>query len=217
MDRTGSLLVRHTAAVHRWAATTIRERHERLRDVPYLETLFGSWPVDSELVRFYRLQATDRLRAIQNAPDDLKTAAFLEIDPQKVFWSRRQFQEATIHRADLQVSAGVPFQIGASEAADGVDEMLRGFVSRSWIKLRTDQPKSIHLVAEDAGQSWVLRLSAEAPLATREAFETADCVVNGDAQDMYLALWNRPGRERLTITGESTLMDLFQQRIQIKW
>ena len=46
---------------------------------------------------------------------------------------------------------------------------------------------------------------------------TAACTVRGAAADLYLALWNRPGAEALSIEGDRAVLDLFGESVQVRW
>jgi hypothetical protein len=45
----------------------------------------------------------------------------------------------------------------------------------------------------------------------------ADCEVTGPASDVHLALWNRQDPSDLTVDGDSTVLDLFLDRVHVRW
>lgn len=49
---------------------------------------------------------------------------------------------------------------------------------------------------------------ADAP----DAGKPADCTIEGPAEELYLALWNRLPWDTLTLTGDETLSRLWQER-----
>ena len=72
--------------------------------------------------------------------------------------------------------------------------------------------------AVDVGPFCVIWASVGPPVGTAGLIaDDADCVVRGSAQNLYLALWNRPGKEHLTVTGHSELLDLFEWQIKMRW
>lgn len=45
----------------------------------------------------------------------------------------------------------------------------------------------------------------------------ADCMVRGSAADLYLALWNRAGPEALVVEGDTDVLGLFLDTVQVRW
>lgn len=72
------------------------------------------------------------------------------------------------------------------------------------------------------GADWTVRLSDAPPHTVRTAAEAgddgpdndkpADCTIEGPAEELYLALWNRLPWDALTITGDETLPRLWRER-----
>lgn len=202
-------LLAHTGAVHRWATGYVVERHMRR----------GPWdpaaPDDPELVDWYlgtHRRLTDALAA---APTDLECWFFLTATSPLDFWARRQAHETTIHRIDAEAALGrEAAPVDTVFAADGVDELLTGFHARPRSRVRTDRPRTLRIRAvdvPDGAREWLVRLSSEAPVTERDAAGAADCVVTGPAADLYLALWNRGPYERLSVTGDHTLVELWRR------
>ncbi len=210
-------LVRHTAGIHRWCGENVRGQLRSLLEVEDLKDLFGKWPADDELVQFYRDELALLIKSLQDAPDDLQCATFIVSESPKLFWCRRQMHETTVHRVDVELAAGTLTAIDAKRATDGIDELLTGFVPRRFMKLRSDEPMSLRIDATDTGESWRLEISDEPTVVTRGTTDDADSVVQGTARDLFLTLWNRPGRERLHISGSADGLNLFQERIKIRW
>lgn len=209
-------LVRHTAGIHRWCGENVRGQLRSLLEVEDLKDLYGKWPADEELIEFYLDELALLIKSLEEAPDDLQCATFMVCDSPKIFWCRRQMQETTVHRVDVELVSGSLTPIDPELASDGVDEMLTGFVPRRFMKLRSDDPISIRIDVTDTGRSWRLDVSNEPTIVTRDNLDDADCIAQGRAEDLFLTLWNRPGRERLHISGRSDGLDLFQERIQIR-
>jgi hypothetical protein len=76
---------------------------------------------------------------------------------------------------------------------DGLDELLLCFFSRPRNRLRFDDPKTLAIVATDAGASWLVRIGPEGASAQRRdgGPPDADATVAGPASALYLGLWNR--------------------------
>ena len=42
-------------------------------------------------------------------------------------------------------------------------------------------------------------------------------MVDRDASDLYLAMWNRNGDEQVTISGDRDVVDLWHDNVRIRW
>jgi uncharacterized protein (TIGR03083 family) len=162
-------------------------------------------------------------RTIRSAPDDVKAMVFLkDAPPPRRFWARRQCHETTIHAADaLAAQLGrtpTAAESGIDEviAVDGIDELLTGFLTRGSSKLRVEEPRTLAVRPEDDVPSWVMALSAEAPVTTKHppgAEPDADLTLTGSPVGIYLALWNR-GDE---ITGDAETMAWWRKTARVRW
>jgi hypothetical protein len=112
-------------------------------------------------------------------------------------------------------------------AADGVDELLTGFVPRKSGKLRTapgEPPLTVLVRATDINRAWTLRVSADPVITTtgtraqEEAHGIPDVVWEGTAAALYLGLWNR-GDEITEIgeTGERSFLDRWRTDQRVQW
>jgi uncharacterized protein (TIGR03083 family) len=127
----------------------------------------------------------------------------------------------------------------AAFAADGIDELLTGFAPRARFKAQAGQdgsPPRLLVRAADTGDEWLTeigeRMTARRSAdqagadpagpdqagADRPSVAPAQCVVAGPASDLYLALWNRqPVASPVTVTGDATVLALWQARIRVTW
>jgi uncharacterized protein (TIGR03083 family) len=105
-------------------------------------------------------------------------------------------------------------------AADGVDELLMGFLARgirrgSWAGLGG----SLAIHADDGtagGADWLIAGGTDAPSVSRGTGQ-ADCDVAGPASELYLMLWNRGPADRLRVTGDPAILAAFGRTLQITW
>ncbi|MFJ6718128.1 maleylpyruvate isomerase family mycothiol-dependent enzyme [Streptomyces sp. NPDC091259] len=188
-------LLRHTGAVHRWAAGNVRDRVTRPRPIPEAPELTGP-----ELTEWFREGHAKLVRTLSEAPADVECWTFMPTAPSPLgFWARRQAHETTVHRFDAQAALGVPFSAVTAEfAEDGVDELLTGFHARSRSGVRSEEPRVIRVRASDTGAVWTVRLSQEPPHTVRgDTRGPADLDLTGEAAWLYAALWNR-----LPLTGD---------------
>ncbi|MEU0005821.1 maleylpyruvate isomerase family mycothiol-dependent enzyme [Streptomyces sp. NPDC006314] len=201
-------LLRHTGAVHRWAAAFVADAHTAPRPLGDPPDLDGA-----ELVAWYRDSHRLLVDTLADAPADVECWTFLpESSPSPLaFWTRRQAHETTVHRYDAEAArGGTASPIAPDFAADGIDELLRGFHARSRSRVRTEEPRVLRVRAVDAGADavWTVRLTSEPPVTVREAAGEAEAELSGPADQLYLALWNRAPVP--SVTGDRSLADLWR-------
>jgi hypothetical protein len=139
---------------------------------------------------------------------DVVCATFLPAPSPLAMWARRQAHETAIHRVDAERAAGVASSCPPAFAADGVDELLVGFIPRPRINLRADPPRSLRIRATDAAGDWLVRIGPQGPV-TGAGEDGADCEVRGPASDLYLALWSRQDTAGLAVRGDGEVLALF--------
>ncbi|MEU4929189.1 maleylpyruvate isomerase family mycothiol-dependent enzyme [Streptomyces yokosukanensis] len=203
-------LLRHTGAVHRWAAAFVADERTEPRPLDEAPDLAGA-----ALVDWYRDSHRLLVDTLAAAPADVRCWTFLPTPAPSplAFWTRRQAHETTIHRYDAEVaSGGTASPIAPDFAVDGIDELLRGFHARSRSRLRTREPRVLRVRALDEGADavWTVRLTTEPPVTVREAGEDAEAELSGNAEELYLALWNR--RPVPSVTGDRSLAALWQEK-----
>jgi uncharacterized protein (TIGR03083 family) len=211
-------LVAHQGMVHRWATDNIRGRKAD-------PTAYESEGLKSNDPVLWLREGGQRLiHALETAPVDLEALVFLNnAPPPRQFWARRQCHETTIHSVDA-LAAGLGRLPTAEEtwitqqvALDGIDELLLGFMTRSRAKLRNAEPLTFAIRPNDVRRSWLVRVSDDAPVverggrARRWGRDEADVVLEGTAEQLYLALWNRSDEVR----GEG--YDLWRRTAHVTW
>jgi uncharacterized protein (TIGR03083 family) len=202
-------LVLHVGLAHRWATANLegvpREgwpTEEQIRDEGRAAPDVLDW-FDEGMARL--------LHVLASAPEDLQAFFFLKdaARPREA-WARRQCHETTVHGEDAMAArlgrvpdAGQTW-IRPALAADGVDELLMGFVPRRTSRLRTapgEDPYAVLVRAGDVDRAWTLRVSADPVVTTtgtraeqQAILEQAGLpavVVEDGAVALYLGLWNR--------------------------
>ncbi|WP_030559153.1 maleylpyruvate isomerase family mycothiol-dependent enzyme [Streptomyces aureocirculatus] len=199
-------LLRHTGAVHRWAAGFVTGGHTAPRPIREAPDLDGT-----ALLDWFREGHAGVVAALREAPDDLECWSFLPAPSPLAFWARRQANETAVHRYDAESArGGARTPVGTEFAADGIDELLRGFHGRAKSRMRTDTPRVLRVRTTDAGAVWTVRLSADIPVTESGGTAPADCEIAGPAGQLYLALWNR---EPFTqVTGDAELAKRWRER-----
>jgi hypothetical protein len=124
--------------------------------------------------------------------------------------------ETLVHRVDAQnlgrseadVVDGA--ELDTAVAADGVDEMMLGFINR-YRKLRHSEPVTLAVHATDAGAAWWCTIGPEALDTGRGAApESADAAVSGRAGELLLWLWNRRLATGLDVSGDPTVLEIWR-------
>ena len=132
----------------------------------------------------------------------MRTVVFLNDAPRALdFWSRRQCHETTIHAVDaLAADLGrypraADTWIDHAVAVDGIDELLAGFMTRGKSRLRSAEPMTIGVLAEESPTGWLVETCERPAVVTvaprEEVADRADVRLEGPAVAVYLTLWNR--------------------------
>jgi len=100
-------------------------------------------------------------------------------------------------------------------AADGIDELLMGFITRGKGRLHAAEPYRLLVRTDDTGHAWTLRISDGPIVATPGGTERPEAVFAGTAVQLYLSLWNRA--DEITKDGRSDLVDQWRKQIRIRW
>jgi uncharacterized protein (TIGR03083 family) len=180
------------------------------------EAAFFAPVPDDELVGWFRDGHRALVDALASADETMICWTFLPAPSPLAFWARRQAHETAIHRADAEsVITGVP-EWDPTFAADGIDELLNGFFSRSRSRLVADPALSMAVATTDADAAWTINIGPDSRRVIAGQ-HPADLVVAGPAADLYLLLWNRGGAERLDVRGDRAVLDLWRERATVRW
>ena len=214
-------LVAHQGMVHRWAAGCLRG--ERADDDACAD-VEREGLASPDLLAWLDEGAKDLLSTLAFAPADLDVWFFLKDSPgPRQGWARRQCHETTIHAVDAMAAArgSVPpaaeTWIHAELAADGVDELLMGFVPRRRSGLELPEPRTVVVRTTDTRQAWTLRAGdGRTTSSVGEPAEgaPADVELSGTAAQVYLALWNRG--DEVTCT-DPALLERWRSDVQVLW
>ena len=215
-------LVRHMGGIHRWATGIVADR----RTEPWrvgLDEVVGTWPEDADLADWLRAGCAMLADALAAAPDDLECWTFLPAPSPRAMWARRQAHETAIHRIDAELSVGAaPAPFGPDFAADGVDELLAGFVpnrSKSAARRAARPPVgALHRRRRGLGAPDRRRRGHDGCRfrARPRTQRVRSATVRAAAADLYLALWNRAGTEPLAVDGDHAVFDLFLDTVHVR-
>jgi uncharacterized protein (TIGR03083 family) len=210
-------LVIHQGMVHRWAAANLRGATNHDTSASQAEGKAAA-----RLLDWYSQGLAALVDTLQTTADDATAVVFLrDAPPPRRFWARRQAHETTIHSADA-ISAVCRRWPTASDvdvdpvlAADGIDELLMGFITRGKGRLHTAEPYTVLVRTNDTGHAWTLRIGEGPIVTTPGGTERPEAVFSGTAVQLYLSLWNRA--DEVTTNGRSDLIDQWRKQIRIRW
>jgi len=228
-------LLKHVGYVHRWAAGYVREQHPRWVDRASEEEILGGGPGDDALVDWFRDGHAALLKALETAEEDMTCWTFLAAPSPLAFWARRQAHETAIHRVDAEQAAAGAGEAGNGEAgagagdgavfaprfaADGVDELIMGFLDRDAKRGTWDGPPGVLGLHADDGAAgaahWRVAARPGQLTVAREA-GPADCDVTGPATGLYLLLWNRRDAGGLQVRGDAAKLTGFREHFHVTW
>jgi len=223
----------HTGYVHRWAAGFVADGRTEPVDTPDEPGLLRLAPADGDLLAWFTEGHAALVRTLREAPADVRCWSFLPAPSPLAFWARRQAHETAIHRVDAEQAAaagpggatggGAPgggvTPMAGRFAADGIDELLTGFLARSMRRGRWQGRPGrlgIHARDEEGEADWLVATSPDGSSVSRGA-GPADCEVAGPAASLYLAVWNRGPVDRLEVRGDPGLLADLRDGLHVRW
>jgi uncharacterized protein (TIGR03083 family) len=210
-------LVLHQGMVHRWAAANLRGDRDHDTAAAHAEGKAAA-----SLLDWYSQGLADLLDTLRATPEDAEAMVFLrDAPPPRRFWARRQAHETTIHSVDA-ISAvcrrwptASDVEIDPVLAADGIDELLTGFITRGAGRLHAAEPYRLLVRTDDTGHAWTLAIGDGPIVTTPGGTEQPEASFSGTAVQLYLSLWNRA--DEITSNGRSDLLDQWRKQIRIRW
>ncbi len=205
-------LLLHIGGVHRWATSYVLTGRTGPTTEEEDRSYFERVP-DDRLVGWYREGLASLVDALVTADESLDCWTFLPTSSPLAFWTRRQAHETAIHSADADAAVGRASAFPADFAADGVDELLYGFLSRPG---RT-RPVSVAIRPTDRTECWTVRDAEDGRLVVVPEIAGAACQVSGPASDLYLLLWNRGDLGALEVTGDLSTFECWRAGATVRW
>ena len=209
-------LAQHMGRVHRWATAYVRDARTEQIPEEFEDAVWGPMPDDAALVGWLRTGHAALVASLSSAPEELACWSFLRAPSPLAFWARRQAHETAIHRADGQIALGAVDGWPVEFAVDGIDELLFYFYGQRSRHVRHDPPRSLAVRATDADLGLTLHIGPSGVTVDRVAAE-ADCLIEASALDLYLLLWNRRGAEGLAVSGDVSVLDVWQGSARVRW
>lgn len=231
-------LVAHQGMVHRWATSHVsghRGRTPEGRFLPTKAAYLREVPRD-ELTAWLVRGADELVATLAQAADDVRAMTFLhEAPPPRLFWARRQTHETTVHAVDgvaarlgrtpTTAEAVEALELTPDVALDGLDELLRGFVTRGAARIRRDEPFTVLVRPDESAgagaagtrPAWLLRVddAIVTELVDATAAPDADVRVTGSPAALHLGLWNRG--DGMTVDGLPGFLDAWRAKQRVRW
>jgi uncharacterized protein (TIGR03083 family) len=210
-------LLVHQGMVHRWAAANLRG--DRDHDTAASQ---AEGKAAASLLDWYTQGLAALVDTVRATAADAKAMVFLrDAPPPRRFWARRQAHETTIHSVDAIAAAcrrwptASDVDIDPVLAADGIDELLMGFITRGKGRLHAAEPYTVLVRTSDTGHAWTLRIGEGPIVTTPGATDRPEAEFSGTAVQLYLSVWNRA--DEITTDGRPDLLDQWRQQVRIRW
>lgn len=214
-------LLKHLTKVHQFWAAVIGD-HLTETAVGEFEKTRPALPDDPEQLQGLRRQATaDMLVALNDRDPSEPAWSWFPPDQTVGFTWRMQTHEATLHRVDAELAAGLEISpISPEVATEGIDHVLD--VMWAWVppELERRVTGTLELRATDTQQSRLVNTFRWSGQAWGQAFDNqigcersdggaADATVTGTAEDLDLLVWTRADRN-VVRSGDPRSLSEFQ-------
>jgi uncharacterized protein (TIGR03083 family) len=210
-------LVAHQGMVHRWAAANLRGERDHKTSESH-----AAAEAAPDLLEWFSAGVDALIDTVLATAEDAKAMVFLnDAPPPRWFWARRQAHETTIHSVDALAAvlgrwpATADVSLDPVLAADGIDELLCGFITRGKRGLPAAEPYTLLVSTADTGHAWTLRIGDGPITTTAGETDTPDAMFAGSAVQLYLSLWNRA--DEISVTGPADLVAQWRSGIRIRW
>lgn len=214
-------LLKHLTQVHQFWAAVIGDRLTGTA-VDEFEKNRPVLPDDPVQLLDLRREATaDLLAALTDRDPSEQAWSWFPADQTVGFTWRMQTHEATMHRVDAELAAGLPIsRIDPAAATDGIDHVVN--VMWAWVPAEVERRATgtIELKATDTGRSWLVKTIRWSGQAWGQTFNDhigceraeageADATVTGTAEDLDLLVWTRADRT-VVRSGDQHALNEFQ-------
>ncbi len=153
--------------------------------------------------------------------DDTEVWTWTGTNQPEIWVERRMTQETAVHRWDAANAVGIPYEIPAAVAADGIDEFLTWFAARRVSEGadagRRQRAPALHRHRSRRGRrrlrlvngEWLVTRLDESGIDFTREHAKGDAAVRGSANDLLLWLWRRRGGP-VEILGDTAVAERFR-------
>ena len=214
-------LLKHLTRVQQFWAAVIGDRLTATA-VSEFEKSRPALPDDPAQLLDLRREATaDLLTALADRDPSEQAWSWFPADQTVSFTWRMQTHEATMHRVDAELAAGLPISpINPEVAADGIDHAVN--VMWAWAPAEVERrvTGTVELKATDTHRSWLVKTIRWSGQAWGQTFNdqigceradvgTPEATISGTAEDLDLLLWTRADRA-VVRSGDQHALSEFQ-------
>lgn len=202
-------VVEHVGGLHRWAEAHVRLSSTRRIRAKELELDTPSEPSGWET---WLREGIGSLVATLRTSDPDATVWTWGSDKHARFWGRRMLFETNIHRADLELAAGLVPHFDQAVGVDGIDEFLDNLPHAAYFAPRVKELRGvgerISLRASDIDLSWNIGLLPDG-FSWQHDGDGADVRVRATASDLLLFVYGRKAPEDggLEATGQVDVLE----------
>lgn len=212
-DWTLAVLAQHVGASARWMAELVR--HRAAAPPPMAETPGIAMPDGDDARSAWLEESAERLvDAVRETPADAPVWTYLGPRTPE-FWLRRMAGEAAVHRADVAITLGQPFQLEPEVAADLISEGLAMLAERP-----PGSPGSagtggggetlhFHVTGAELGEAgeWFVRRRPDG-IDVEQRHGKADVALRGPATELLLVLLRRlpPDHPGMEVLGDEAVL-----------
>ncbi len=187
-------LLRHVGRGDRWAAQIIADRADASLDPRLVKD--GRPPADVPGAILWLSQSPRTLLAAVDAIGPGSEVSTFVGPKAAAWWIRRRLHEATVHRADAAIALGVPYELSAELAADGISEWLERLADEQALGQPPALPAgaSLALLATDhdlTEGSWTVLGGPKGVQSADGRPGSVDVALSGPVTDLLLALLRR--------------------------
>jgi uncharacterized protein (TIGR03083 family) len=210
-DWSAADLLWHLTEVHFFWAGILERDVRSGAELPAVEAAKPKRPTAIADVLPLREQATASLLSGLASRDDADALwSWWEPDQTVGFTRRMQTYEATMHRVDAELTAGLPVSPIADDVAAGaIDHGVDVMWGWKPDGATYEAASVVEFVASDTGQRWLVEvggwssLDGSGPLATRATDGEPTATVTAPVVDLALWAWTRGGEVRVSGQPES--------------
>jgi uncharacterized protein (TIGR03083 family) len=198
-DWTAADLLWHLTEVHFFWAGILGRDVRSEADLPAVEGAKPKRPAAMDDVLLLREQATAALLHELASRDDAEPKwSWWSPDLTVGFTRRMQTYEATMHRVDAELTAGVPVSpIARDVAAGAIDHSVDVMWGWKPDAATYEATSVVEFVASDTGQRWLVEVGSwatpgdDGPMATRATAGEPTATVTAPVVDLALWAWTR--------------------------
>jgi uncharacterized protein (TIGR03083 family) len=201
-------LALHLGTVHRWAEQLVARRASERIDSSVMG--LDLEPVDAAWLR----RGGESLTATLLNADPGDSMWAWGVDQRVGFWSRRQLHETLVHRIDLELAMGEPWDVESVVTLDAIDELFGNLAAAGRFSPRVRELRGdgdlLRFTSTDSLASWTVKLLPDG-FTFVVSSEVPHAELYGPAADLLGVLYRRQSLQEsdCRIRGRQPLIDFW--------